>query len=279
MSNLTINSPTNLTQKPERTAYIYKATNLLDGMSYVGQSVEPFTRISNHFRGYDNDYFHNALKLYGKENFEWQIIMSGPESSISDVEIGCIVLEGTKSPLGYNLTDGGEGTHGRICSEETRQKISISNLGKKMSEEFKNQKRDYMLAFNHMSGGTHTEGIKQILSQKSKAYFETHDSYWKDKNLSEEHRCKISATRIKIGIPAWNKGIPRTEVERAKMKVGQFISNKNRRRNFEFIEKISKIQSNGRKVFFCVCKCEQCGKVKHIRSDRYNTPYSQVCGC
>jgi len=41
-----------------------------------------------------------------------------------------------KGPL-TNLTDGGEGTCGIICSEETRIKISNSHIGKKFSEEHK----------------------------------------------------------------------------------------------------------------------------------------------
>jgi hypothetical protein len=36
-----------------------------------------------------------------------------------------------------NLTNGGDGTPGRVCSEETKKKISESNKGKKISEETK----------------------------------------------------------------------------------------------------------------------------------------------
>lgn len=43
-----------------------------------------------------------------------------------------------------NLTEGGEGTPGRIVSEEWRKNKSIEQKGRKKSEEFKQKRREYM---------------------------------------------------------------------------------------------------------------------------------------
>lgn len=46
-----------------------------------------------------------------------------------------------KGPL-LNLTDGGEGNVGAICSEEHKRKLSIAHTGKKASEETRAKMRD-----------------------------------------------------------------------------------------------------------------------------------------
>jgi group I intron endonuclease len=166
----------------ERLSYIYKATNLLDGMSYIGQSLEPIRRINQHILSIRCEYFHNALRQYGIENFEWQVIISGPESAISDVEIGYIVFENTKAPNGYNLTDGGEGTFGlrqrhgykHPCSDATKLKIRLSKLGKKRGPPSEETKRKIS---ETLTGKKHSE--ERIANQKA---------FWE--NLSKEEKSK-----------------------------------------------------------------------------------------
>jgi group I intron endonuclease len=188
MSNLTINPPTNLTQKPERTAYIYKATNLLDGMSYIGQSSDLIQRIRNHIWSNKDEYFHNALRKYGIENFEWEIIMSGPEYGINDVEIGYIVFENTKIPNGYNMTDGGEGASGHKVSDETKHKMRLARLGKKMSEESKLKCRLANLRSKHNLGKHLSDETKQKISDKHRGI----NNPMFGKHLSDETKQKIS---------------------------------------------------------------------------------------
>jgi hypothetical protein len=58
------------------------------------------------------------------------------ETEALETEIAFIRAIGRKKDGGplYNLTDGGEGQTGWVPSEETRERISASNIGRKMSE-------------------------------------------------------------------------------------------------------------------------------------------------
>ncbi len=59
--------------------YIYKATNKVNGKIYIGQTVNFERRKREHLSSkngvhYNCGIFHKAIKKYGKENFEWEII-------------------------------------------------------------------------------------------------------------------------------------------------------------------------------------------------------------
>ncbi len=59
--------------------YIYKATNKVNGKIYIGQTVDFERRKREHLSAkngvhYNCGIFHKAIKKYGKENFEWEII-------------------------------------------------------------------------------------------------------------------------------------------------------------------------------------------------------------
>lgn len=59
-----------------RTYYIYKATNKINGKSYVGQTVDYRSRVWQHQRCYEkeNCKFHDAIKEFGFDNFDWEIL-------------------------------------------------------------------------------------------------------------------------------------------------------------------------------------------------------------
>ena len=79
----------------------------------------------------------NAINKYGKEWFQVEQIDAGntPEQA-KELERWWIKRLGTKSPNGYNLTDGGDGNLGWVPSEETRRRIGIKQVGRvKTAEE------------------------------------------------------------------------------------------------------------------------------------------------
>lgn len=94
-----------------RTYYIYKATNKINGKSYIGQTCDVKQRIWQHMRCYEkeNCLFHRALLKYGKENFTWDVIDScnGKKESIT-LEKHYIELYNTYKN-GYNENKGGVG--------------------------------------------------------------------------------------------------------------------------------------------------------------------------
>lgn len=51
---------------------IYKATNILNGKCYVGQTTRHLIkRIRGHCTSDANYYFSRALRKYGEDNFAW----------------------------------------------------------------------------------------------------------------------------------------------------------------------------------------------------------------
>ena len=98
-----------------RTYYIYKATNKINGKSYIGQTIDFEHRKKTHLNRRDgycdpNSIFHKALDKYGAENFEWEILMEVPGKQFANaMEIEMIRKYGTYKPNGYNLTKGGDG--------------------------------------------------------------------------------------------------------------------------------------------------------------------------
>jgi group I intron endonuclease len=121
---------------------IYKVTNKINGKVYIGQTTKSLdSRRKRHEWEYKNYCFPNALRKYGKENFIWEVLEHcDSKEELDEMEFHYIKQYNTLSPLGYNLTLGGEGVVGNKCSEESRRKMSIAHTGIKMppfSEEHK----------------------------------------------------------------------------------------------------------------------------------------------
>lgn len=102
---------------------IYKITNLINNKIYIGQSINIEKRINAHFayafskgaKEY-NTPIHNAIRLYGKESFKWEILKECTEEELDDLEIYYISLyNSTDRNIGYNLTTGGFGGHKTNC--------------------------------------------------------------------------------------------------------------------------------------------------------------------
>src|ERR1035441_9490096 len=142
------------------------------GKSYIGQTVNFEARKKRHLldsQNRSNYPFHRAIKMYGIENFQEEVIIC-EEHELNLLERFFIgIFKGIGKV--YNCTDGGEGSVGfkhspeskekmrvkqlkqnlsdetrqrmsesakkRIASIETRKKMSIAGLGRKFSEEWK----------------------------------------------------------------------------------------------------------------------------------------------
>lgn len=88
---------------------IYKITNKVNGKSYIGQTRYTLEfRWRQHLHKKDNTYFHNAIRKYGSDNFQLEVLEECPYSSLNEREIFYIAKYNTLKD-GYNLTLGGSG--------------------------------------------------------------------------------------------------------------------------------------------------------------------------
>jgi group I intron endonuclease len=134
-----------------RTLEVYKVTNKKNGKIYIGitnqgASTNRWYKHCSDSNTGSNFPLHNAIRKYGKDNFQIDIvelIENEDYDYLKEREIFWIKeFDSYNREKGYNLTLGGDGTFGRFHSEETKDKIRKRAIGrhpsleqrKKMSE-------------------------------------------------------------------------------------------------------------------------------------------------
>ena len=91
-------------------------------MSYIGQTRYSLEfRWRQHQHKKDNTYFHNAIRKYGAENFECEILEECDAELLDSKEIFYIAKYNTFEK-GYNLTIGGDGKR-KIVSDDQYEEI------------------------------------------------------------------------------------------------------------------------------------------------------------
>lgn len=126
---------------------VYIFINKQNHKIYVGKTISSYlSRFNEHkyhaFTSKDVNYFYNALRKYGWDNFNKYIIYQTNLDSINNKNIiDTLICEKeqefikkfktSNSKYGYNLTIGGDGICGYIFSEEAKQKMSENKKGEK----------------------------------------------------------------------------------------------------------------------------------------------------
>ncbi len=111
---------------------VYMHINKVNGKKYIGiTSQDPERRWGSDGNKYQKSVFKNAIKKYGWDNFQHEVIFrSLSEEDAKYLERLFIKCFDTKIPNGYNMTDGGDGTVGLSPSEEVRTKMSVASKTK-----------------------------------------------------------------------------------------------------------------------------------------------------
>lgn len=222
---------------------VYCATNKINGKKYVGCTSRVFSkRMSRHLllaaRGEDGP-FMSAIRKYGPDAFEWEILEQGDAEYLFDErETHYIRKLRTRCPDGYNLTDGGRGTLGykhtaetkrrkseamtgkkMHLSEESVQKIRAAHVGKKVSPETR-RKMSEAAKGRKASPETRrriSEGNKgKEVSPETRAKI---SAGHKGKKLSAEHKEKLSAAKM------GKKRGPHSELHRKR--ISEALKNRN----------------------------------------------------
>ena len=176
---------------------IYKAVNKINGKIYVGQTTKTINeRFKGHLRG--KTYFDKSLKKYGINNFEISIIDSAScIEELNQKEEKWIKILDCTIPNGYNILFGGKNACGHHRTEETKQKLRIANIGKKMSDEIKKK-----------------ISIASKLRWSDEAYRERCIKNRKGRKISEEQKKKIS-----IANKGKRKGFIMSEEQKEKIRI------------------------------------------------------------
>lgn len=127
---------------------IYKITNLVNGKSYIGQSINIQKRFNAHksiaFNKNDPKYsypLYRAIRKYGIENFSFEVLELCDSLELNDKEIYYIAKYKAHGKNGYNLDDGGYDGHYIKLSDDLvseiiiRLKTSLDNSDK-IGEDF-----------------------------------------------------------------------------------------------------------------------------------------------
>ena len=118
---------------------IYKITNRINNKPYFGQTRQPPNRRwSQHKQAAKNGgkmILYNAIRLHGVENFIFEVICECETlEELNAKEIEYIAENNSLAPNGYNAGKGGDNYE---KTPETRNKLSASNRGRIISDEWR----------------------------------------------------------------------------------------------------------------------------------------------
>lgn len=139
-----------MTEKRNKPGIIYKITNLINGLSYIGLTTRTLEeRWEDHLycsrQEKEESRFYRSIRKYGAENFKREVIdRAESEVELEQKEIEWIAKLNTLHPGGYNVSRGGnnpphgeessikriKSLTGRKLSPEHVEKMRIGNIGK-----------------------------------------------------------------------------------------------------------------------------------------------------
>lgn len=182
--------------KNKWSVYIHRCIE--NNKSYIGIAKgTPSHRWGKNGKKYKKDsqpVFYNAIQKYGWDGFEHIIWATNLEhNEAKHIEKILIALFQTncrryRNPsYGYNETDGGDGSIGRVVSLETREKISRAHKGKKLSKDQKEKIRQTLTGRPSPTKGRHmSEEVRKKMSQSHMGM-----------KFTDEHRRNLSIANQK----------------------------------------------------------------------------------
>lgn len=167
-----------------KTITIYKAKNKTNGKIYIGQTITSLPRrksvhIAVALNNNKEIPFHQAIRKYGKDNFDWEILTTTNTQQEADrLETYYINLFNSYDK-GYNCTHGG--ASGFCYSKETKRKMAEARIGKYCGKD------------------SPSYGLKRSTETKLKIAESLKGK--KRKPFTEEHKQKIAESQRKV----WSK--------------------------------------------------------------------------
>ncbi len=129
---------------------VYLIQNMINGKCYVGQTIRDLDKYFSENITYAlagssaKPLLYRAIRKYGKDKFTVHCLREcANKEELDEVEKDFIKLFGTRDPMfGYNCTDGGDGVHGLVHSESSKNKMRASNKG--ISDKCREAQKSYL---------------------------------------------------------------------------------------------------------------------------------------
>jgi len=158
-------------------AHLYRITNTVNDMVYIGVTKNPHTRMNAHAcsKTPTKSIIKNAIQKYGRDKFTLQVLLTSTQEYCYEMERKAIDAYNTLKPNGYNICTGGlgaigifgdkNGMFGRKHSPETLEKIRQTKLGKVLTAETKEKMR--VAHLGQKRSAESREKMKQIALNRS----------------------------------------------------------------------------------------------------------------
>jgi group I intron endonuclease len=243
----------------EKVYYVYITTNLVNGKQYVGDRTCLYDPLNDNYLG-SGTYFKNAIKKYGKENFVKEILEFFPtKQEAFNAQEKYIKQYNTLAPNGYNISPkGGYGIPSSYLHEETKNKISLSQKGKKHSKQQNENHSRKMKGSNNPNwkgkAQQSPETRKKLKHPKSEEQKKKLQIIMTGKTHSKETKQKISNTLT---------GKKHSEETKTKMKHSHKKMSEESRKNISLAH-IGVFTEKQRKAINNIKKCKFCGKETNL---------------
>lgn len=209
-------------------AGIYKLICRVNGKIYVGKTVNLRKRLYDHknsenLENVNNFVIHKAIKKYGWDSFDVEILeiiedfdKHRDKQKILNIESHYInLLESTNPERGYNICKFSTDRTGLFHSEETKQKISAANKGRKLSKESIEKMRMTKTGVPHK--GHSPEALEKMRQSKLGKKRPEFSKEWRE-NIGKGHRGLKMSEEAKQKISEAHKGKPKSEEAVEKMR-------------------------------------------------------------
>jgi group I intron endonuclease len=194
---------------------IYCIENLIDNKKYIGRAKNINIRWGNHRvelngKRSNSVALQNAWSKYGENNFKFYIVIECTIRELDELEKFYIKeFHSHTSEWGYNISWGGKSPNlGKQTSEETKTKLSISNIGKNKGRKHTIEEKEKM-SKNRMGIPASNKGKPMLEIQKEK--LRKPKSEETKKKISKANKGKINTDETKKRKSIGGQGIKKSK--------------------------------------------------------------------